>query len=243
VKVLGDVLALVNPTAFGQSVRVQELVRSLVGFVEGADSWEVDVAAVLSQLGCVAVPESVIAAAQRGAHLSPDDSRLLATVPTVTRHLLQSIPRLERILDIIAYIEKAFADPARPSREWTGKEIPLGARLLKVVIDYDTLVARGVPARQALAHLQSRAGCYDPDILSALEARLIQASEPEVREVPVADLVCGMILGENVYSDTGVLLLGSGNPITEPLKRRLLSAMDRGQSARRIRVLVPRDEH
>lgn len=240
VKVLGEVLALVNPTAFSQSVRVQQLIRSLAGSLEGADGWEIEVATVLSQLGCVVVPEGVIAASQRGADLSPDDRQLLDSVPTVTRHLLQSIPRLERVLDIIAYIEKAFTDPKRPAREFTGKAIPLGARLLKVTFDYDTLVTRGVPPNQAIAHLKSRTGWYDPDLVAALEIRLQKESTPEARDVPIADLECGMVLAENLFSDTGVLLLGKGNPITEALKRRLESAVSRGQAARCVRIYVPR---
>ena len=242
VKVLGEVLALANPTAFGQSVRVQQLVRSLADSVEGADGWEVEVATVLSQLGCVAVPEGVIVAAQRGAELPPDDRRLLDNVPTVTRHLLQSIPRLERVLDIIAYIEKAFTDAKRPARERTGKAIPLGARLLKVAFDYDTLVNRGVPPSQAISHLKSRTGWYDPDLLAALDARLQKEPAPEARDVPIADLEYGMVLAENLYSETGVLLLGKGNPITEALKRRLASAASRGQAAQCVRILVPRTD-
>ena len=53
------------------------------------------------------------------------------------------------------------------------------------------------------------------------------------------ELICGMILAEDLYSDTGVLLLSSGNPITEPLKRRLETTASCGQSPKRIRVLVP----
>jgi hypothetical protein len=49
-----------------------------------------------------------------------------------------------------------------------------------------------------------------------------------------------MILAQDVHSDTGVLLLSSGNPITEPLKRRLELTAGRGQSPKRIRVFIPR---
>src|SRR5204863_3078931 len=66
VQVLGEVLSLVNPTAFGQVVRVQRLVRELAGLIDGAGAWEIDVAAVLSRLGCVAVSEAVLAAVNRG---------------------------------------------------------------------------------------------------------------------------------------------------------------------------------
>lgn len=241
VTVLGEVLALTNPAAFGQTVRVQQLLRSLAGRVEGADDWEVDVAAVLSRLGCVAVPEGVIVAAQRGAMLTPDDRRLLDGVPVITRQLLAPIPRLERVLEVIACLDKPFYDPLRVGQERMGTDLPPGARLLTVAFDYDTLVARGVPPALALDQLKSREGWYDPAVLTALGEKLRADETPEVREVPVAALARGMILVDNVYSDRGVLLLGSGTPITEPLKHRLETAAARGHTANRVRVLVPRD--
>jgi response regulator RpfG family c-di-GMP phosphodiesterase len=239
VRVLGEVLALVNPTAFGQAVRVQRLVRELAESVAGAGSWEVDVAAVLSRLGCVTIPETVIAAVNRGAELAPTERQLIENLPTITRDLLRPIPRLEQVLEIIAYIDKPFNELPRPHLEKCGKEMPLGARLLKLAFDFDKLVARGIPQPQAVAHLRSHAERYDPDLLAALESRILQLSKPEVREVWVTELAQGMVLAEDLYSDVGVLLLSSGNPITDPLRRRLEATAIRNQSPKKIRVLMP----
>lgn len=240
VQVLGEVLALVNPTAFGQAVRVQRLVRDLAPLLDGAVDWTVDVTAVLSRLGCVTVPESLLAAANRGADLAPPERHQLAQIPAVTRDLLRPIPRLESVLECVAYLDVPFAHEPRPGLEKTGKAIPLGARLLRIAFDFDARVARGLPPAHALAHLRSRVGCYDPDLLAVLESRMLQEQKPEEREVWVPELTCGMVLAEDVYSDTGTLLLSRGNPITEPLKRRLEGTAARGQSPKRIRVLVPR---
>lgn len=240
VQVLGEVLALVNPTAFGQAVRVQQFVRELAPQIEGAGDWAIDVAAVLSRLGCVTVPEGVIAAANRGADLGPFERHQLAQLPNVTRELLRPIPRLEQVLEIIAYLDTTFDHQPRPGTEKSGKAIPLGARLLRLAFDFDTLVARGLPRAQALAHVRSRPGCYDPDLLAVLESRVLVEQKPEVREVWASELTGGMLLAEDVYSDAGVLLLSRGNPITEPLKLRLETNAGRTRSPKRIRVLVPR---
>jgi response regulator RpfG family c-di-GMP phosphodiesterase len=239
VQVLGEVLALVNPTAFGRAVRVQRLVRELAGRVAGAGAWEVDVAAVLSQLGCVTLPEAVLTASVRGAALGADEQRQLDALPAVTRNLLRPIPRLERVTEIIAYLDRPFDAPPTLPLEKFGKDTPVGARLLKVGFDFDALVARGVPRAQALDHLRSRVGRYDPDILSALADLIHQQDEPECREVAVADLAGGMITVEDLHSTAGVLLLGRHSPITEPLKLRLEALAARGQIPARLRVLVP----
>lgn len=238
VQVLGEVLALANPTAFAQAVRVQKLIRELWAKIDGASDWAIDVAAVLSRLGYVAVPEVLITASNRGADLPPPERHQLARIPTITRDLLRPIPRLEQVLEIIDYLDVPFGQLSLTGTAKSGKAIPLGARLLKLTFDFDTLIARGVPRTQVLAHLQSRFECYDPDLLAVLETLIRQEHEPEVREFWIPDLVCGMVLAEDLYSETGVLLLSSGNPITEPLKRRLETAAIRGQTTKRVRVFV-----
>lgn len=232
VQVLGEVLALVNPTVFGQVSRVQQLVRELGAIIPGAAAWEVDVAAVLSRLGCLAVPESVLAAAGRGGALDPEEQRHLDAIPEVARNLLRHIPRLERVTEIIDHIN-------RPLRTGAVGSVPLGARILRVAFDFDALVARGVPAVTAVSHLRSRGGVYDPDVLDALDVLLRRADEPQVREVWVSELADGMVLAEDVHNSTGTLLLGRGHPITTALRHRLEAMAGCEQTSKRIRVIVP----
>jgi response regulator RpfG family c-di-GMP phosphodiesterase len=237
-QVLGEVLALANPTAFGRALRAQQLIRDMSHAVEGAGGWEIDVAAVLSQIGCITLPESVLAAASRGAELRSDERKQMDSHPGIARDLLKPIPRLDRVVEIIAYQDKSFVAPSRPSLEKTGKAIPLGARLLKIVLDFDSLLVRGVPRSQALTHLESRTGEYDPDLLNELAAIVRQESEVETREVTILDLVPGMALAEDLYTDAGVLLLSKGNPITSALKHRLETNIIKGRTPKLIRVIV-----
>lgn len=235
-QVLGEVLALANPTAFGRALRAQKLIRDLAEAIDGAGGWEIDVAAVLSQLGCIALPESVLAAASRGAELPLDERKQLESHPIVARDLLRPIPRLERVVEIIAYQDKPFLAPSRPSLEKCGKDIPLGARLLKLALDFDSLAARGIPKPQAVSHLESRTGEYDPELLAALTSLIRRDTAVVTLEVTIVDLEAGMTLAEDLYTDSGVLLLSKGNPITGALKRRLETTIIQGRTPKLIRV-------
>jgi response regulator RpfG family c-di-GMP phosphodiesterase len=236
-QVLGEVLALANPTAFGRALRAQQLIRELSESIEEAKGWEVDVATVLSQLGCIALPETVLSAASRGAELRPDERKQMDTHPGVARDLLKQIPRLDRVVEIIAYQDKPYLAPSRQTLEKCGKEIPFGARLLKIVLDFDALINRGVPRPQALSLLESRVGEYDPELLSALAAKIRAEAKEEVLEVSMLDLTAGMVLAEDLFNDSGQLLLSKGNPITSALKRRLESTVIQGRTSKQIRVV------
>jgi response regulator RpfG family c-di-GMP phosphodiesterase len=242
VQVLGEVLALVNPTAFGRALRVQQLINGMSAYLEGAKAWEIDVAAMLSQLGYIAVPEATLAAAGRGASLSHEERKQLEAHPSVARDLLRAIPRLERVIEIITYQDKSFSAPGWPGSEKSGKTIPFGARLMKVALDFDALAARGVPRPQALSHMLSRPGDYDPDVLNALTTLIGRENAFEIREVTIVDLAPGMVLAEDLYSDGGLLLLSRGNPITTALQRRLEASVLHGRSPKLIKVLMRRQQ-
>ena len=55
VKVLTEILALVNPAAFSRASRVHHTVQHLVQQLGLRDAWRYEIAAMLSQIGCVAL--------------------------------------------------------------------------------------------------------------------------------------------------------------------------------------------
>lgn len=56
IRALTDVLALASPTAFGRATRAKDHVTALLDHFQIEDRWEAEVAAMLSQIGCVSLP-------------------------------------------------------------------------------------------------------------------------------------------------------------------------------------------
>ena len=65
-----DVLALSSPETFGRSSRVRQYVRQLVLGLGLADPWRFETAALLSQIGYVAVPPDILHRRSSGEPLS-----------------------------------------------------------------------------------------------------------------------------------------------------------------------------
>lgn len=57
IKVLVDVLSLVKPQAFGRSSEVRRIVHQICQQLQVENAWAVEIAAALSQIGCITVPE------------------------------------------------------------------------------------------------------------------------------------------------------------------------------------------
>ena len=60
VSLMGEILAIVCPLAFGRAQRVARIVEELGRRLGVSDAWELGMAATLSQLGCISLPDDVI---------------------------------------------------------------------------------------------------------------------------------------------------------------------------------------
>ena len=72
---LSDVLALANPAAFGRSASVRKYAQRLASALEVEDMWEVEVAAMLAQLGAVTLPPETAEKVYSGAKLTTREQR------------------------------------------------------------------------------------------------------------------------------------------------------------------------
>jgi len=104
-----------------------------------------------------------------------------------------------------------------------GEIIPIGARILHVLVDFHQLTCDGLDARAALGVLSDRFGCYDPAILAALGKVLPKGTQKErgVHQVTLQQLHPGMVLLADVETTTGQKLVLSGQPVTQILIDRL----------------------
>ncbi|MBN2560063.1 MAG: response regulator [Phycisphaerae bacterium] len=237
VKILTEVLSLTNPTAFGHASRVRRIVRKLCERMGVENSWQFEIAGMLSQIGCVTVPPTTLEKVYHGQTLKPDEVQMIEAHPAVGRDLVANIPRLENVAQIIAYQQKRFDGSGIPADSVAGKDIPLGARILKVALDYDTLKWSGETDRQVTIELLRHSGWYDPEVLEALETVTGFETVLEVQDVRLEDLATHMIIAEDVTTVDGALLVNKGQDVTLSLCQRLRN-FARGRGIKEpIRVL------
>lgn len=239
VKVLTELLALVNPTAFGQAARLRRVAQKLCQRLAVDQQWQVEIAAMLSQIGCVTIPPDTLHKMYHGQELTAEESQMLDAHPAIAAGLVSNIPRLEPVAKIIAYQRKRFDGTGIPPDSVAGKEIPIGARILALAIDYDALKGRGLSDADVIVQLRARSGWHDPEILAALEELVGFEAPFEIREVRLREVTNHMILAEDVRTVDGTLLVAKEQEITEALRQRLMNFARNGRLGSTIRVLVP----
>jgi len=239
VKALIDILAQANPVAFGQAMRVKPFVAMLTSHMGMRDSWQVEVAAMLSQVGCVSLPAATAEKLYNGVKLSPAEEAMVDRLPEVTSRLLANIPRLEPVRDILLYLRKHFDGSGPPEQMVFGEAIPWGARVLKVVLDFDVLQTQGLSTQEAFKILRGRSGWYDGAILDEL-AKLIPnlVSTAENIEMPLSEIREGMIFNQDVKTPTGRLLIARGHEVTASLLERIRNLSSHLKVQEPIRVIA-----
>lgn len=222
VKALCDTLALANPSVFGMAMRVKRVASRLAEKLGGTELWQVEVAAMLCQLGAMTIHPTIFERRALGAELLPSEREMLDQIPLVTDQLLASIPRLEPVRDIVR-LSRAGFDPTKvdaSARDTTGYEVPIAARILRVALDFEELEAAGVPADKAVDRMRGRGDLYDPIVLESLR-ELYLGEDFTAVEIPVGRLQEGMIIAADVTTKNGTLLVARGHEVTPGLIRRL----------------------
>jgi hypothetical protein len=192
-------------------------------------SWELELAAMLSQIGRVTIPVSVLAKERTGLSLTGPEQDVLNRVPEVGARLLEKIPRLENVATIVRYHQKHFNGSGFPPDSVAGDAIPMGARVLKVLSDLIAFESRGVSKEVAFQRMQEQTGTYDPDALATVSGGfdIRMGSPPENRLPPrpmrIEDLRTGHVLAQDMRTSDGSLIVAAETQLSPTLLEKLMN--------------------
>ncbi|MGB0697043.1 MAG: HD domain-containing phosphohydrolase [Rhodospirillaceae bacterium] len=224
VKVLMDVLSMVDPIGFGRSNRLRDWADLTAQSMALKQPWKLRLAAMFSQLGVITLPPEITVKLHEGKALSETEAKLCAQMPAVTRDLVATIPRLGVVAEIVYQHQRGFDGSGPPEDGPKGTDIPLEARLLHILVDLEQASEGGPPdweSFQSLAHHHER---YDPALVGAVRVALeplLEDPENEAAvsrhraEVAVGVLLPGHVLAEDLLLANGHLVLAQGVQLTK----------------------------
>ncbi len=227
IRLLTEVLASIYPEAFGRSEKVRDCVREYARFFKFKQAWELEAAALLSPIGYLTLPPALIEKSRSEHPLSPAEHGLLERLPEIGNNLLAHIPRLEPVAAIVRYQSKHYDGRGFPADNVVGEDLPIGARILKVLHDLVQLESQTQDKAQALEAMKARTGVYDPRVLDSAFAcfdvylQKANAGQPIIRPYTLRNLGVGQILAANVETTEGILVVSAGTELTTIVLQRL----------------------
>ena len=239
IHVLTEVLSLVNPAAFSRATRLRRYMTHVVEALGLASAWRFEVAAMMSQLGCVIVDPETLDAVFAGRTLTPEEQARYDAHPLVARDLLASIPRMEPIAWMIAHQNQAASvESDLADREMA--DMRMGAEILRVTLAFDELLRKGLSRTEAGTRVARQFRDVDPKVFYALVELDPDVSDAEMRTCTVEELAVGMILDEDIYARNGTLIVAKGQEVTLPLIMKLKVFHEKQTIRSTIRVILPR---
>jgi CheY-like chemotaxis protein len=239
VKVLTEVLSLGHPAAFSRASRIHRYVRHMAAELKLRHAWQFEVAALLSQIGCITMDPGTLDRVYTGEELSEEEKKMFAAHPAAGRDLLLPIPRLEAVAYMIGGQNAEQPALAAPPLQ---EAVSTGVHLLRAAIDFDRLITRDRTKEEALADMRQRAQEYDPACLKALATFVPHEAGMELRVLKFAELRKSMIVDQDVHSKNGLLLLAKGQEVTPSVLGRLKAFASKVGIAEPIRVLVAKTD-
>jgi CheY-like chemotaxis protein len=234
-------MEMVNPRAFARAERIRDLAQALCKELDLPYTWQIEVAAMASQLGAVTLPAKVIERLNRGLPLPENEQKMTHALPEVAVRLLNGIPKLDEVVEIMDALR--VSDVRLPDLPASPPTPPTPAvSVLRAAIEYQALVGRGVTVEGAIAILE-RSPDQAPAVLEALSRILGGALGSEtVKAVRVSELEVGMRIAEDVISVNGVTLIGRGVRVSPTLLERLIEIKRNAQVAEPILIDVSEEE-
>ncbi len=223
IKILLDILATVSPETFTRTQRYVMLAKKIGAYLNYGNAWELELTVMLSQIGCLAVPDHILIQKFSGNKLEKEEASLFYSHPKIAASLIKKIPNLEKISDAIECQLLSYTSLLKTVDSKNSKIVFLSS-ILKTVIDYDFLVITGRSEKEAVKIMENNQGRYHNHIFLALKEVVTKIDKGvEVQEVYLKDIVTDSILAEDLYDIKGNLLLAKGRVMSKFMKIKLLN--------------------
>jgi len=240
IRMLIEILSLVNPGAFGRSGRIRRFVRHMARRLGLQPAWQYELGGMLSQIGFVAVSQEILEKKWAGQRLTEQEEQLLSSHASVGGALLANIPRMEKIARMIA-LQGTGPGGGPPDEADQDETIRTGGRLLRTAMGLDQHIAQGMSRKDALVRMRLRPDLYPAEMIQAMDDLELEPASAVRRSVRIRELDSFMVLDEDVYAGNGLLLATKGLEVTVPVILRLRGFASSLGVKEPLRVTIPGD--
>jgi response regulator RpfG family c-di-GMP phosphodiesterase len=187
---------------------------------------DIEIASFLSQAGRIFLPDSMLKTPVLTNGLPTDP--LMCQVPVSGKEIISSVRRLKNVGDIILHIYENFDGSGIPDRlkSW---QIPFASRIIRVALDYEELRKfQGKSPKEAYELIKRESQrLYDHRVVILMEHYIKSHEKEEIDlyevALQLAELVDGMVLTRDVYTDKGLKLIPKGATLSEGVIKKIIA--------------------
>jgi CheY-like chemotaxis protein len=238
VETLTDILGITNPMARQRTVRVRQYATAIAAALGVDMPWDLRLATLLSQVGCVTLPADLLERLYTGEALTAEEQARYARHPDVAAQLIARIPRLETVATMISSQLVPADFTSLPADIGAWDPATLSTVILHIATSLDERLTAGEQPAAALRSLQAAMPGLPDRIVTAVSAVHQHSAYMDTVFMTVGELAPGMVVDEDILATDGTTLLERGDELT---RQQLadVRAGERQSATLRIRVLIP----
>ncbi len=231
IKIFSNLIEMRASHLAGHSRRVADLARSIAVRmnVDFNDTQEIFVAGLLHNIGKIGFSDELLATPLN--QMSGDTLGIYQKFTIHGEQLLMPLPDMASIAHIIRWQQERFDGAGYPDRI-AGDSIPIGARIIAIVSDYEnlkngTLLQRHLRDDQAFQMvLRGEGKRYDPAVVLAFQeviSGVISPTEEAQVELFTSQLKPGMVIARDLIGQDNFLLLSADHVLDERLINKIIA--------------------
>lgn len=232
IKTFSNLIEMREGTVSGHSKRVAENAQKVAVKLglEKDDVQQIFFAALLHDIGKISLPDYLIN--KPFSSLTEDEKKQVTKHSALGEALLMGFEPLNDAAKIIRSHHEYFDGSGYPDK-LKGDDIPIGAKILALVNEYDalqqgTLVSKNLSKQEAQDYiLRNRGHLFDPSVVDAfVTAQTDKPQKPKKSNLPATEisaenLMPGMVLAHDLITKGGILVLSEGYILDEKLIERI----------------------
>jgi response regulator RpfG family c-di-GMP phosphodiesterase len=193
INALIKILMKSNPSIFNKAYRIRTYAKSILKNMNIKNIWEIEIASLFSQVGCLYLPESLLARLSNGEKLSQQEVDIFRLHPLKTYELISSIP-------IFGNIAEGILNHLKPASQLNDDDAFYISAILRLASDLDDLIQLGKTKTESVTIIKKNIGHYDYDVLNALirDVCIDDLNFEKILKLPLNELVIGYVLAEDV---------------------------------------------
>ncbi|MEE2960459.1 MAG: HD domain-containing phosphohydrolase [Myxococcota bacterium] len=239
VSVMSEILGVVNEAAFGHAELMRVVVLHLAKSLALENVYEFELAAMLSQLGCMGMPSESIEKIHTPSQMTREEQEAYRQHPKIGQELLEKIPRLEDVALMIGNQFRKFPPVELDQPVYLENRRVLGAKMLRIAVDVSRWLASGKTLPEIQDRIDGRPQNYDTRLIEALRSLKLPKPKKVLQMLNVDEIGVGMELAAVVETITGTRVFLPGKIVT-PLAIERLIRFHQGVGIKEpLRVLAP----
>ena len=239
-----NLLELHIPEATKRGKRAGEIARWIAEKLEldPQSIKDIEYAALLHEIGKLSIPKDVLM--KKSKDLSDKEREMVKQHPVLGQLVLSSAPKMRFPAMIIRHQLENYDGTGFPDR-LVEAEIPIGSRILRVIVDFEDLIEEfGGSVQKTLEFMEKGIRSkYQPQIYQLLTEYTSEIPEKlmvdDKIKITIFDLKEGMVLAHDLYTSAGIKLLPKGANIKEYMIEKIISHNSRDPIVGGVYVLKP----